>query len=106
LPGTAKIRLLLLILLHILNLAPREERGSIAYCLMARAKPILRNGIYYLRKRVPERFKSIEPRAYVWVSLKTDSRTEANAKAAQVWEELTVAWEARKKATKLGLRTA
>ncbi len=54
---------------------------------------VKRGGVYHLRRRVPVRFKSVEDRTSVYVSLKTDSETMANAKAPMVWERLVKAWE-------------
>ncbi|WP_458790945.1 DUF6538 domain-containing protein [Yoonia sp. MH D7] len=34
-------------------------------------KPILRENTWYLKRRVPERFASVEPRLEIWESLKT-----------------------------------
>ena len=56
---------------------------------------ILREKCYHLRKRVPQRFQSVEPREIIWVSLKTDSRTQAERKAISVWSKLEETWEAR-----------
>lgn len=58
-------------------------------------KPILRGSTYHLRKRVPQRFTSIEPRETIWISLHTDSEIVAKAKAPAAWSELLEAWEAR-----------
>ncbi len=41
------------------------------------------------------RFQSIDPRETVWVSLHTDSETDARTKAEMVWLEMTNGWEAR-----------
>jgi integrase len=59
------------------------------------AKPVFRDGTYYLRRRVPKRFAEIEPRAVIWASLKTDSLREAEDKLESVWDSLVGAWEAR-----------
>jgi len=56
---------------------------------------IKRGSNYTLKKRVPLRFQSIEPRETVWVSLHTDSETDARAKAEIVWLEIINGWEAR-----------
>lgn len=56
---------------------------------------IQRGGTWHLRRRVPKRFEAVEPRRDLWVSLHTDSRGAAVAKAASVWNELIVGWEAR-----------
>jgi integrase len=52
-------------------------------------------GMLHLRKRVPKRFASVDDRAYVWISLKTDSPEIARQKAPVVWSEMCAAWEAR-----------
>ena len=54
-----------------------------------------RSNRYQLRRRVPCRFWSVEPRGTIWVSLHTDSETFACSKADRVWSQLTEAWEAR-----------
>ena len=56
----------------------------------------LRRGTtYYIRKRVPQRFASVEHRDIVWVSLHTDSERLAKSKATAAWSEMIEAWEAR-----------
>lgn len=55
---------------------------------------VQRQNIWYLKRRVPLRFSSVEPRAEIWRSLKTDSRQVAVMKAEQIWLEMTEAWEA------------
>lgn len=55
----------------------------------------LRGRKYSLRRRVPERYRSVEARVEVWVSLHTDSLTQAKEKATHVWEEHIAGWEAR-----------
>lgn len=50
---------------------------------------------FILRRRVPGRYASIEPRAYVKQSLATDSMEIAKVKAPRVWAQLIEAWEAR-----------
>jgi hypothetical protein len=54
-----------------------------------------RGGAYQLRRRVPERYRSVEPRTQIWMSLHTDSETIARPKAGQAWTESTEVWEAR-----------
>lgn len=49
----------------------------------------------HMHRRVPTRYRSVEPRAFVNISLKTDSETEARRKAPGVWEGMLAAWEAR-----------
>ena len=55
----------------------------------------LRNRTYHLRKRVPQRFKAIEQRNEITVSLRTDSETIARQKASLTWDNMIDAWEAR-----------
>ena len=45
----------------------------------------------HLYKRVPKRYASVEPRTFVWVSLKTDSASAAKMKGDAVWEQLIAA---------------
>ncbi|WP_417589131.1 tyrosine-type recombinase/integrase [Pararhodobacter oceanensis] len=52
-------------------------------------------GTLYLYKRVPKRYASIEPRAFVWQSLHTDSPSEAKSKEVATWEQMVSAWEAK-----------
>lgn len=49
----------------------------------------------YIRKRVPRRYKRIEEREFVWLSLHTDAEAVAKHKAPQVWSQMIEAWEAR-----------
>ena len=55
---------------------------------------MLRGRTYHLKKRVPRRFAHLDPRGWVYVSLHTDSRREAAAKAQAVEAELSAYWEA------------
>lgn len=54
-----------------------------------------RGGVWWVVKRVPVRFREVENRAEVWVSLKTDSETLAKQKAPGVWNGLIAGWEAK-----------
>ena len=56
---------------------------------------IQRGGSWYLRRRVPKRYASIEARSQIWKSLHTDSRSVAASKAEKVWLELVEGWEAK-----------
>lgn len=57
---------------------------------------IIRRGTtYHLKRRRPKRFATVDPRAFIYVSLMTDSLREAEAKAERVWDELIAAWEAK-----------
>ncbi|MEC7762928.1 MAG: integrase [Pseudomonadota bacterium] len=48
-----------------------------------------------LYKRVPKRYESVEPRKVIWLSLHTDSMSQAQAKAGPAWEQLVAGWEAK-----------
>lgn len=54
----------------------------------------IRSNTYHLRKRVPRRFRDVEPREIVALSLHTDSKTIARQKADQMWSHLIEGWEA------------
>lgn len=54
----------------------------------------LRSSTYHLRRRVPLRFRPVEEREIVAVSLHTDSASVAKRKAAEVWTQLIEGWEA------------
>ena len=54
-----------------------------------------RESTLYIRKRVPRRYKRVEEREFVWLSLHTDSETLALQKAPVVWQEMIEAWEAK-----------
>lgn len=54
-----------------------------------------KGGTLHMRRRVPRRYRRVEPRDYVWISLKTDSPTEARRKAPGAWEGFLAAWEAK-----------
>jgi integrase len=55
---------------------------------------LLRGQTYYLRKRVPRRFKPVEDRDHILISLHTDSKLAAETKAKNVWNDMIDAWEA------------
>lgn len=55
----------------------------------------LRGNCYQLYKRVPKRYACIESRGFVWLSLHTDSKSVAEAKAIVAWAQMIEAWEAR-----------
>jgi hypothetical protein len=59
------------------------------------SKPVLRGKTWYLKRRVPARFSSVEERAVIWDSLSTDSYSVAVQKSAGVWLNYIEAWEAR-----------
>ncbi len=54
-----------------------------------------RNHILYIRKRVPRRYKPVETREFLWLSLHTDSEEEAKQKAPAVWRDMLEAWETK-----------
>ncbi|OAN75120.1 integrase [Jannaschia sp. EhC01] len=54
-----------------------------------------RSSTYHLRRRVPRRYRDVEPRDTVWISLHTDSETVATSKADRAWSQMIEAWEAR-----------
>ncbi|MEL6244826.1 MAG: DUF6538 domain-containing protein [Pseudomonadota bacterium] len=54
-----------------------------------------RGRLYHLRRRVPRRYRSIEPRETVWISLHSDSESVARSKADRAWSQMIEAWEAR-----------
>lgn len=56
---------------------------------------IARKSKYYLVRRVPARYKDVEPRREIWLSLHTDSKQMAEQKAPAAWDELLEGWEAR-----------
>jgi len=58
-------------------------------------KPVIRGSKYYLRKAVPKRFADVDSRKEVWVSLKTDSASEAKNRAKRAWQEMVNGWEAK-----------
>lgn len=58
-------------------------------------KLLRRGSAFHLRRRVPLRFKEVEPREHVSISLHTDSEKTAREKAAIVWAEMIDAWEAK-----------
>ncbi|WP_417244560.1 DUF6538 domain-containing protein [Celeribacter sp.] len=58
------------------------------------SKPVLRGTMWYLKRRVPKRYASVEPRSVVWASLKTDSYSVALQKSAGVWLSYIEGWEA------------
>lgn len=54
-----------------------------------------RGRLYHLRRRVPRRYRGVEPRETVWISLHTDSEMLATNKADRAWSQMIEAWEAR-----------
>ena len=54
-----------------------------------------RDSTYHLRRRVPRRYRGIEQRETVWISLHTDSEMVAKSKADRPWSQMIEAWEAR-----------
>ncbi len=62
---------------------------------MTQLKPFLRDGVYYIRKRVPRRYQAVEDRAILNLCLWTDSLDIANRKAPEVWGRMLDGWEAK-----------
>ena len=58
-------------------------------------KLLLRGDTFHLRRRVPLRYREVEPRVHVVISLHTDSEKDAKAKAEVVWGHMLDAWEAK-----------
>ncbi len=56
---------------------------------------VKRGRLYHLRRRVPRRYREVEPRETVWISLHTDSEMVAHSKADRAWSQMVEAWEAR-----------
>lgn len=56
---------------------------------------VRRASTFHLRKRVPLRYRRVEPRVTVWISLHTDSESVAKSKAPIAWQHLIEAWEAK-----------
>lgn len=54
-----------------------------------------RGNTYHLIKRVPKRYQPVEKRGTIWISLHTDSESEARRKAPVAWGLMEAAWEAR-----------
>ena len=54
-----------------------------------------RGNTYHLVRRVPKRYASVERRGTIWISLHTDSESEAKSKAPMAWKLMQHAWEAR-----------
>lgn len=54
-----------------------------------------RAGHWHLRYVVPKRYRAVEPRSQIWISLKTDSEKEAKRMAVEIGRDLTSRLEAR-----------
>jgi integrase len=54
-----------------------------------------RGSTFYLVRRVPRRYQRVETRTTIWISLHTDSESEAQRKAPAAWSLMEAAWEAR-----------
>jgi integrase len=54
-----------------------------------------RAGHWHLRYVVPKRYRAVEPRSQIWISLKTDSEKEAKRMAVEIERDLTARLEAR-----------
>lgn len=55
----------------------------------------LRANNYQINRRVPKRYASVEPRSVFTLSLHTDSKSVAEAKAVVAWKHAVEGWEAR-----------
>lgn len=55
-----------------------------------------KGGTLYMVRNVPVRYRAIESRKEVWISLGTDSKTLAAQKAEQIWSRTIAGWEAKK----------
>ena len=62
---------------------------------MEKPPMILRGRIWYLDRRVPVRYASVEPAVRVTLTMGTRNHAEASAKSERVWVELVAAWELR-----------
>ncbi len=58
------------------------------------SKPRTKKGTIEVRRRVPARYASVEPRKVIWVSLGTDSVSEGKGKADAFWQHHIQMWEA------------
>lgn len=54
-----------------------------------------RDSTWHIRRRVPRRYRRVEPKDYVYLSLHTDSEHVARQKAPKVWQDMIEAWEAK-----------
>ena len=54
-----------------------------------------RDRLHHLRRRVPRRYRGIEPCETVWISLHTDSETFAPSKADRASSQMVEGWKAR-----------
>lgn len=54
-----------------------------------------RGDTWCIRRRVPARFKPVEQRSEIWISMHTDSERVASQKAPIVWQEQINSWEAK-----------
>ncbi len=54
-----------------------------------------RGSTYHLRRRAPRRYRGIEQRETVWISLHTDSEMGVTSKVDRAWSQMIEAWEAR-----------
>ena len=57
--------------------------------------PYLRGDQFYIRRRVPRRYSTVEARAYIHIGLATDSLTVAQRKAPEIWAQRIESWEAK-----------
>lgn len=55
----------------------------------------LETGSYFIVRRTPKRYHSVEHRKQIWLSLNTDSLKTAEKKAQGAWEQMLRGWEAK-----------
>lgn len=70
----------------------RAVLGDALVVLMSRSKTS--RGVVTLRRRVPRRYASVEPRKEIWLSIDAFSAAEGQHKAELAWQEHVRAWEA------------
>lgn len=54
-----------------------------------------RGRTYNIVRRVPTKYQGVDSRKQVWLNLHTDSETEAQRKAPEVWDHQVAVWQAR-----------
>ena len=63
---------------------------------MGKSKGVIERGdTFYLCRRIPARYRDLDERAAVWISLHTDSESVAKSKADRIWGQMIEAWEAK-----------
>ena len=61
-------------------------------------KPVQKSDVWWLRKKVPERYRALVGRAELWRSLETTDRKIAGTRCAQLSAELEAEWMHREAA--------